>query len=467
MARDLMGILQAVAGEPDSLVEDFLAADRRRVSGTSRSSILDDTHLNPGHSRTTPDRRSGIELSLLLAGKYPGAAPGHDGLTLLTEAARFADRNGFRALWLLSDESAGQSRTSASSAVMGAAVAVLTDRIDIRGGVSFQAQNPVRIAEEWSVVDNLSHGRAALTFGCLEPPDRPPSQTERRRDNDAALRNSDIVQRLWQGDGVNFPGVHGKEVLVKTLPLPMQTSLPLWVLARDVSGGGLAAEFGAGLLIDLRVASIQDLGAIIRTYRHALATRQDAATARCSGRVAAVVPTFVGVDGGKSEMAISVAQTSVASPIIPHLQGLIAVVEQEAALTRCPTAPIQSVESENDIDARMLCGTPDQCIEKITALEGLGVDEIACWIDFGLDPEFILSGFDGLRQLVESRGGLATPGHAPAGQCAAFSETTRACDPIVDGKEVDAASGRARTRRDMTRRRKKPISRGTNRDEKT
>jgi alkanesulfonate monooxygenase SsuD/methylene tetrahydromethanopterin reductase-like flavin-dependent oxidoreductase (luciferase family) len=50
--------------------------------------------------------------------------------------------------------------------VLAAALAVSTSNIRIRAGsVISPLQNPIRVAEEWSIVDNLSNGRVDLAFG--------------------------------------------------------------------------------------------------------------------------------------------------------------------------------------------------------------------------------------------------------------------------------------------------------------
>ena len=47
----------------------------------------------------------------------------------------------------------------------GAAVAAITKRVQIRSGsVVLPLHNPIRVAEEWAVVDNLSGGRVGLSF---------------------------------------------------------------------------------------------------------------------------------------------------------------------------------------------------------------------------------------------------------------------------------------------------------------
>ena len=50
-------------------------------------------------------------------------------------------------------------------ALTSAAVAAVTKRVGLRAGsVVLPLHNPLRCAEEWSVVDNLSDGRVGLSF---------------------------------------------------------------------------------------------------------------------------------------------------------------------------------------------------------------------------------------------------------------------------------------------------------------
>ena len=54
---------------------------------------------------------------------------------------------------------------------------------------------------------------------------------------------------------------------------------------------------------------------------------------------------------------------------------------------------------ERYFNTRALFGTPQSCISMITSLQKIGVDEIACLLDFGLDKETVLNGLDYLHQL--------------------------------------------------------------------
>src|SRR5207253_3560653 len=90
---------------------------------------------------------------------------GDDKYRLLMEGARFADRAGFTAVWTPERHFHAFGGLYPNPSVISAALAAITERIRIRAGsVVLPLHHPVRVAEEWSVVDNLSRGRVGLSF---------------------------------------------------------------------------------------------------------------------------------------------------------------------------------------------------------------------------------------------------------------------------------------------------------------
>ena len=95
--------------------------------------------------------------------------------------------------------------------MLSAALAVLTKRIQIRAGsVALPLHHPVRVAEEWSLVDNLSHGRVAVSFASgwhtndfIFAPD---IYDERK---EVMFRHIELIQKLWAGEKVKLPGAGG------------------------------------------------------------------------------------------------------------------------------------------------------------------------------------------------------------------------------------------------------------------
>ena len=76
-------------------------------------------------------------------------------------------RNGFKAVWTPERHFHAFGGLYPNPAVTSAAVAAITTRVRVRAGsVVLPLHNPIRVAEEWAVVDNLSQGRV----GCRSPP---------------------------------------------------------------------------------------------------------------------------------------------------------------------------------------------------------------------------------------------------------------------------------------------------------
>ena len=125
-----------------------------------------------------------------------------DDPALFLEIVRQAEDLGLAAIWIA--EGPG---LFLNPAVLAAAAAVATRKISLRGCLALPLPNPIRVAEEWALVDNLSHGRAGISVG----PD-PSLET---------------VRRLWRGEAVRVPDGEGRPIQVRILPRPVQPELPL------------------------------------------------------------------------------------------------------------------------------------------------------------------------------------------------------------------------------------------------
>lgn len=122
---------------------------------------------------------------------------------LFLEVVRQAEARGFSAVWIAEGDG-----LFVNPALLAAAAAVVTRKIGLRGCLKLPLHNPIRVAEEWALVDNLSGGRAGLAVE-----DSPDLET---------------VRRLWRGEAIRVPDGEGKPVDVRILPQPIQPELPLF-----------------------------------------------------------------------------------------------------------------------------------------------------------------------------------------------------------------------------------------------
>ena len=147
-----------------------------------------------------------------------GAESQHDKYALLTEASTFADRNDFIAVWTPERHFHVFGGLFPNPALMGVLLAGATRRTRIRAGsVVLPLHHPVRVAEEWSVVDNLSDGRVDLAFATGWHPNdfvlAPENHTERVELTFSAI---DTVRKLWRGEAFIGPNGESSPFLVET-----------------------------------------------------------------------------------------------------------------------------------------------------------------------------------------------------------------------------------------------------------
>ena len=93
------------------------------------------------------------------------------------------------------------------------------------GSCVLPLHHPLRVAEEWSVVDNLSGGRAAISFASgWQPNDfvlRPENYENAKQ---IMLRDIETVRELWRGRKIAFPNSKGEMVEIGIVPDPFRKS---------------------------------------------------------------------------------------------------------------------------------------------------------------------------------------------------------------------------------------------------
>src|SRR5437588_4280495 len=127
-----------------------------------------------------------------------------DKYRLLIEGAKFADKHGFSAVWTPERHFHEFGGLYPNPSITSAAIATVTERIQIRAGsVVLPLHDPLLVAEEWAMVDNLSHGRAAIAFASGWHANdfviAPENYANRR---EIMLQRIETVRRLWRGENV-------------------------------------------------------------------------------------------------------------------------------------------------------------------------------------------------------------------------------------------------------------------------
>jgi natural product biosynthesis luciferase-like monooxygenase protein len=398
-----------------------------------------------------------LELSLFyFASAERGAG---DKYRLLLEGAKFADAHGFAAVWTPERHFHAFGGLYPNPAVASAAIAAVTSRVGIRAGsVVLPLHHPARVAEEWALVDNLSHGRVGISFASgWQPNDfvlRPEAYASAREQIYAGI---ETVRRLWRGEAVEFPGPNGEPVATRTLPRPLQPELPVWVTAAgSAETYRRAGEIGANVLTHLLGQSLEELAERIESYRKARAARGLDPEA---GRVTLMLHTFVGDDA-------EAVRRTVRGPMIEYLGSSLGLIKGFAAawtafkrrsdgtthadLDLATLAPeelegLLEYSFERYFESSALFGTPESCAEMLGRLHAIGVDEVACLVDFGVETDVALAHLPHLVRAHELalRAGASAAGDSIAELIRRHRVTHLQCTPSLAALLVADPDARA------------------------
>ncbi|MEO1636466.1 MAG: MupA/Atu3671 family FMN-dependent luciferase-like monooxygenase, partial [Cyanobacteria bacterium J06631_9] len=195
-----------------------------------------------------------------------------DPYRLLIESAKFADQNGFSALWTPERHFHAFGGLYPNPALTSAALAMVTENIQLRAGsVVLPLHHPVRVAEDWSVIDNLSGGRAAIAFASGWTMDEFILSREPHGSRKSVMwRGIQAVQKLWQGEAVEFEDASDRTVQAKTLPKPKQKKLPIWVTCQSMETFIEAGRLGFNVLTSLLGETLDQVEPKITRYRETL-----------------------------------------------------------------------------------------------------------------------------------------------------------------------------------------------------
>lgn len=323
---------------------------------------------------------------------------------LLIEGAKFGDTHGFAAIWTPERHFHEFGGVYPNPAITGAAIATITSNIHIRSGSCvLPLHNPIRVAEEWSVVDNLSQGRVGLSFASGWVMNDflafAPDHFEQR--HATMYKGIAQVQALWKGDAITLKNPAGEDARVQIFPKPVQQQLPVWVTAADnPETFRTAGRIGANLLTHLLGQTVEELSDKIILYRQA---RKEAGY-EGEGYVTLMIHTFVQEDA----LAVKEKVRKPFTGYLRHATGLVRTLARSMgqdihaeAFSEADMEALLANAFDRYYNTAALFGSPASCLGMVNKLSQAGVDELGCLVDFGLDVNSTLDGFTQLNRLKE------------------------------------------------------------------
>jgi natural product biosynthesis luciferase-like monooxygenase protein len=351
--------------------------------------------------KSTPTKivagKKAMQFSLLYFASNEAEFNSHK-YSLLIEGAKFADKYGLTAVWIPERHFHAFGGLYPNPAVLGSALAMVTDRIRIRAGsVVLPLHNPIRVAEEWAVVDNLSQGRVDIAFARgWNPNDFVIAPDNFANSAEVMFSSIKTVQRLWRGESIFLPNGMSKETETRIYPLPKQPEIDIWITCtggkeRFIEAGAI----GANVLTALLFQPTEELAEKIALYRE---SRGKNGHDPAAGQVTLMLHTFIGEDMG-------LVRQKVRKPFTDYLESSVNLwrhgITSLDGLDSKEKEHLLAYAFERYFQTSALIGTPETCQLMVKQLQAIGVDEIACLIDFGIDEDSVMASLYSLKKLKE------------------------------------------------------------------
>jgi natural product biosynthesis luciferase-like monooxygenase protein len=323
---------------------------------------------------------------------------------LLIECAKYADDKGFTAVWTPERHFHTFGGLYPNPSLLGSALSMVTNRLQIRAGsLVLPLHNPIRVAEDWAVVDNLSKGRIGLALAPGWHPDDFAINPSNYQDRKQILYESiETLYKLWSGEHIEVVTGTGKQMNIKTYPKPIQQKLPLWLSsAGSESSFYKAGELGLNILTSLINQSPEELGQKITIYRESLKKHGYQPEVF---KVSLMIHTYIGED-------LASVKEEVREPIYTYLKQNLDLHVNLAKnkvnaidinqFTKDDQHSILSNAYERYFSRSSLLGTIEKCEEMVLKLKQVGVDECACLVDFGIELPEVLKSLELVNELKE------------------------------------------------------------------
>jgi natural product biosynthesis luciferase-like monooxygenase protein/non-ribosomal peptide synthase protein (TIGR01720 family) len=358
--------------------------------------------LKPEHRKTA---KKSMEFGLFYFADS-SADSSQDKYRLYLEGAKFADRHGFSSVWTPERHFHQKGGLYPNPSVLSSALAVVTGKIQLRAGsVVMPLHNPLRVAEEWSIVDNLSRGRVGISFVSGWVPNDFAFFPERYANKrEEMFQGISEVQKLWRGEKMSTRDGAGKMSDIGIFPKPIQPELPIWLTCSGSPEMFVqAGELGFNVLTSLQTQPIDEVEVKLKSYREA---RVKAGHDPETGHVSMMMHTFVGQNKEKVLQQVRDPLSNFLRSHLDLIKTFTKSLEIEAGLDKQELVDsVVGFAVERYYRTASLIGTSTSCVPMIERLKSIGVDEVACLIDFGVDVESTLESLvhlDELKQLCQS-----------------------------------------------------------------
>jgi len=297
-----------------------------------------------------------------------------------------AEEYGFDSVWP-AEQHFSEYGYCASPAVSLAAVAARTKTIRLGTGVVVLPLNhPIRVAEDYAIVDLLSKGRVDLGVGRgYQPHEFKGYGVDQSRTRDMFRESVEVIQKAWTEERFSYDGEFYQVDDLSVRPKPLQTPHPpIWMASLSPETFALCGRYGFNLLcapvfgFDVNTGASQ-----IDQWRQAL---RDNDRDPADHEIGALIMTYVADTSQQAE-------EDFADPVLWWYHTFGKYVSPPPEVGPVPTYEMYTATREfaNSVTwnqivqaGAVVCGSPDQVVERIGEItEKTGLTHYLAWIRIG------------------------------------------------------------------------------------
>ncbi len=293
----------------------------------------------------------------------------------------------------------------ASPSVILAALAVRTQKLRLGTGVVVLPLNhPVRVAEEYAIIDLLSGGRVDLGLGRgYQPHEFAGFSVDQSQTRDMFREGVEVIQRSWTEERFSYDGDFYKINDLSVRPKPLQQPHPpMWMASLSPETFALSGRYGFNLMCaPVFGFDVNRGGDQIEQYRQSL---RENGRDPADHRVAGLVMTYVAETTQQAladfrDAVLWYYRTFAKYMAPPKGQAGVKSYEFYAGAREM----LEMVEWEAVVErGAVVCGSPDQVAERIAEIHELtGLNTYLAWTRIGgLEHRKVLRSMELMRDKV-------------------------------------------------------------------
>jgi natural product biosynthesis luciferase-like monooxygenase protein len=324
----------------------------------------------------------------------------------LLEQVDEAERMGMESVWLAEHHFFDYGGHVPSIPVLAATIAARTKKLKIASGIAMIGlQDPIRVAEQFGMLDQLSNGR--VIFGIGRGFQKCEFDAFQRNMDDSRIafeEAHDVIRKAWSEDRFSFDGRFTKVKNLRVIPKPLQRPMPPFYVACTFTPASFewTGKHGHNLMV-VPYAS-PDLDVVkqnIELYRSSYAAAGFGAKGGdviCASHFYCGETPEDGKETPRGAIMRYLGQFSESTRDAQHsdaYQGYDGLSEA-----------LQKFDYDGFLypSPRVVFGDPDQCVERLRALEAMGVKHVGFVVDFGGLPHAkIMASLERFRRDVMPR----------------------------------------------------------------